>query len=186
MTEVMMSMEGSPMFVYGDEIGLGEDLSQHGRNSVRVPMQWSSGRNGGFSAAKKSQLVQDLAPDGPYGYKTLNVDDQRRKADSLLNHVKNLIALRRKQPLIALGRFVRFPSVDPALLVHGFEHAGKVLLFVHNLSGQKVTARIPFQGIGARTLSDLITGGAFVLDEDIKLKIQVRPYGYMWLKSQEG
>ena len=180
---LMMSMKGSPLFVYGDEIGLGEDLAQHARNAVRVPMQWSPERNGGFSDAKKAQLVQEPVSEGPYGYKTLNVEDQQQDADSLLSRIKTLIALRRKQRLVVLGRFIRIPSIDPALLVHGYEHAGKMLLFVHNLSGKDLSAEIRLQGITGKTLCDLVAGTSFPLKEELKLRVPA--YGYMWLTSED-
>ena len=178
---IIMSMRGSPLFVYGDEIGLGEDLSKHGRNAVRVPMQWSSGRNAGFSDAPKSKLVQKAVDEGPFSYKHLNVEAQKAEPGSLLNRVKRLIGFRRKQRIIVKGRFVRLPSVDPGLLIHGYEHSGDMLLVIHNLTARDIVAEVPLQGLTTGSLCDLVSETSYQLDGSLKLTVP--GYGYMWLTS---
>ena len=178
---IIMSMRGSPLFVYGDEIGLGEDLSKPGRNAVRVPMQWSSHRNAGFSDAPKSKLIQEAVEEGPFSHKRLNVEAQKEDPGSLLNRVKRLIGFRRKQHIIVRGRFVRLPSVDPGLLIHGYEHAGDMLLVVHNLTSKAIAAEIPLQGLTTGSLRDLVSESAYDVDGSLKLKLP--GYGYSWLTS---
>src|SRR6476661_4259795 len=69
------SLPGTPVLRYGDEIGMGDDLSQPERYAIRTPMQWSDERHGGFSTARrKSDLVRPLVSGGDFGFETLNVD----------------------------------------------------------------------------------------------------------------
>ena len=96
------SLPGAPMILYGDEIGLGEDLRVDGRMAVRVPMQWSDEANGGFSSAAKKELVRPLAG-GDFGAENVNVAAQRREPGSLLNWMERLIRRRRETPEIGWG-----------------------------------------------------------------------------------
>ena len=180
---IIISMRGSPLFVYGDEIGIGEDLSKNGRNAVRVPMQWTSGKNAGFSDAASRDLVQEPVSDGPFAFKRLNVEAQKADADSLLNHVKRLIGFRRKHRIIVRGRFVRLPSVDPGLLVHGYEHSGDMLLIAHNLTGKTISAEIALQGLTGKALCDLVSGETHAVADTLKFKVP--GYGYQWLTSEK-
>jgi maltose alpha-D-glucosyltransferase/alpha-amylase len=179
---IVFSLRGPPMIVYGDEIGIGEDLSQPGRNSVRVPMQWSTGKNGGFSSANAGKLCQPVITEGPFSFERVNVADQQKDADSLLNRVKRFIRMRRMQPIFTKGRPVRLSAGDPAVLVHGFEDAGDLLLLVHNLSGRKIETEIDFGGMQPKRFRDLLNE----VEHDIakKPRLVLEPYAYRWLISQ--
>jgi maltose alpha-D-glucosyltransferase / alpha-amylase len=181
---IVFSMKGPPLIVYGDEIGIGEDLTQDGRNSVRVPMQWSAEKNGGFSKASAGKLCQPIVTEGPFSYRKVNVADQQKDPDSLLNRIKRFIALRRSQPIFTKGRSVRLGASDPAVLVHGFETAGDMLLFVHNLAGRPIDTEIQFGGVQARRFRDLIDGSELDIAQDPHLSLQ--SYGYRWLISEGG
>ncbi|UWU18277.1 alpha-amylase family protein (plasmid) [Rhizobium sullae] len=181
---LIMSMRGPPLFVYGDEIGLGEDLSQPGRNSVRVPMQWSAEKNAGFSKANVGDLVQRPVSSGPFSYEHVNVADQQKNPRSLYSHIKRLIALRRKRPIFSSGRFVRLNASDPAVSIHGFEDAGSLLLVAHNLSSREVTAEAELDAVCCKRLTDLI--GRAEYDASMKLRLKMAPYGYLWLSSEES
>ncbi|TXR46810.1 alpha-amylase family protein [Phyllobacterium endophyticum] len=179
---IVFSLRGPPMIVYGDEIGIGEDLSQPGRNSVRVPMQWSTEKNGGFSSANAGKLCQQVITEGPFSFERVNVADQQKDADSLLNRVKRFIRMRRMQPIFTKGRPVRLSAGDPAVLVHGFEDAGDLLLLVHNLSGRKIETEIDFGGMQPKRFRDLLNE----VEHDIakKPRLELEPYAYRWLISQ--
>ncbi|MDX5436529.1 MAG: trehalose synthase, partial [Pontibacter sp.] len=92
---LLFSMPGSPLLVYGDEIGMGEDLEQSGRGSVRLPMQWNDQKNGGFSDAAREKVVWPPLSSGPFSYKKINVRSQHQKQHSLLEWMKKLIRLRK-------------------------------------------------------------------------------------------
>jgi maltose alpha-D-glucosyltransferase/alpha-amylase len=86
MGSILLFLEGPPLIVYGDEIGIGDDLSQHGRNSVRVPMQWSAEKNGGFSTANTGSLCQPMVSQGPFSFKQVNVADQQEDPEVFAEH----------------------------------------------------------------------------------------------------
>ena len=179
---IVFSLKGPPLIVYGDEIGLGEDLSQPGRNSVRVPMQWSGEKNGGFSTANAGKLCQPVLTEGPFSYRKVNVADQQKDPGSLLNRVQRFIALRRNQPIFTKGRSVRLGATDPAVLVHGFEDAGDLLLLVHNLAGRTIRAEINFGGMQPRHFRDLIGDVEFDVAKNPRLELE--PHAYRWLLSE--
>src|SRR4051794_15939269 len=93
---LMFSLPGTPVLRYGDEIGMGDDLRLKERNAIRTPMQWSSGENGGFSTAK--ELVRPAIASGPYGFESVNVDDQLRDPSSLLRWMIGMIRIRKQCP----------------------------------------------------------------------------------------
>lgn len=181
---IIFSLGGPPLFVYGDEIGLGEDLSREGREAVRLPMQWNGKRNGGFSDAAVGKLVHRPLADGPYSFKHINVEKQNQDPGSLLNSVKRLIMLRRKTKIFASGRIVKFKANNPAILAHGFEDAGSLLLIIHNLSGRKVIADIELDAVHHSKLTDLATGETYEKSKTVRTSLA--PYGYHWLSSGEG
>ncbi len=98
---LMFSLPGCPLIRYGDEIGMGEDLSLPGRSSVRTPMQWSSEKNGGFSSAPAEQLVHPVISGGEFGYEKINVETARQQPGSLLNWIGQLIRIRKQCPEIS-------------------------------------------------------------------------------------
>lgn len=179
---IVLSLKGPPLIIYGDEIGIGEDLSQPGRNSVRVPMQWSDGKNGGFSSVNTGKLCQPVITEGPFSYRKVNVADQTKDPNSLLNRVKRFIRLRRKQPIFTKGRPVRLSAADPAVLVHGFEDAGDLLLLIHNLAGRRIETEINFSGMQPRRFHDLIDEVEFEFAKNPRLELD--PYAYRWLISE--
>lgn len=175
---IIFSLSGPPLIVYGDEIGIGEDLSQPGRNAVRVPMQWSAERNAGFSSADAGKLCQPIVSDGPFSYKKVNVVDQFNDPNSLLNKIRRFISLRRNQPIFTKGRLVRLSAEDPAVLVHGFEDAGSLLLLVHNLARRRIKTEINFGGMQPRKFRDLI--GEVEYAGAIQPRLQLEPHAGQW------
>ncbi|WP_051038419.1 alpha-amylase family glycosyl hydrolase [Gloeocapsa sp. PCC 7428] len=98
---LMFNLPGTPLLRYGEEIGMGEDLSLPGRNSVRTPMQWSDAPNGGFSNAPADALVRSVIAEGEYGYQRVNVATEQRDPNSLINWMERLI--RTRKPCQELG-----------------------------------------------------------------------------------
>src|SRR5947209_1308644 len=100
---LMLSLPGTPVLRYGDEIGMGDDLRLPERNCARTPMQWSTEKNAGFTTSDKPVLP--VISDGPYGYEHLNVAEQRRNPDSLMNWMERMIRMRKEAPEIGWGEF---------------------------------------------------------------------------------
>jgi maltose alpha-D-glucosyltransferase/alpha-amylase len=101
---LLLTLPGTPVLWYGEEIGMGDDLALEGRMAVRTPMQWSPRRNGGFSTAPGEQLVRPIVDEGPFSYKEVNVADQRQDGDSLLNWMERAIRIRKENPEFGWGR----------------------------------------------------------------------------------
>src|SRR6185436_8272490 len=116
---LMFSLPGTPVLRYGDEIGMGDDLSLGERNAVRTPMQWSDEPQAGFSTAKKTVLP--VISKGPYSYERINVETQRREIDSLLNWTERLIRLRKECPEIGWGTFQIVATGDSSVLGMRFD-----------------------------------------------------------------
>jgi maltose alpha-D-glucosyltransferase / alpha-amylase len=138
---VMMALPGTPVLLYGDEIGMGEDLALPGRLAVRNPMQWSSGPGGGFSTA--SELFRPAQPDGPGGYRAANVRDQRHDPESLYSWVAGAIRERRECPELGWGQWRTIEGSDPRVLAIEACWRGRRMLTLHNLSADPVTLTLP-------------------------------------------
>ena len=130
MNALLLSMQGTPVLYYGDEIGMGDNIYLGDRDGVRTPMQWSPDRNGGFSRANPARLVLPPVSDAQYGYEALNVESQTSDAHSLLNWTRRMLSLRGRHP--AFGRGSRgFISTDNRrFLADNREHRDEVLLCV--------------------------------------------------------
>ena len=103
MNSLLLSMPGTPVIYYGDEIGMGDNIHLGDRNGVRTPMQWSPDRNGGFSRADPAALVLPPIMDPLYGYGAVNVEAQTRDPHSLLNWMRRMLAVRRRHPAFGRG-----------------------------------------------------------------------------------
>jgi maltose alpha-D-glucosyltransferase/alpha-amylase len=132
-----MALPGTPVLMYGDEIGMAEDLSLPGRIAVRNPMQWSPEHAGGFSAA--GELYRPARADGPYGYRAVNVLDQRHDPDSLYSWVARAIRVRRECPELGWGQWRTIEVSDPRVLAIEARWRGDRMITLHNLSADIVT-----------------------------------------------
>jgi maltose alpha-D-glucosyltransferase/alpha-amylase len=136
-----MALPGTPILMYGDEIGMGEDLSLPGRLAVRNPMQWSPRHAGGFSTAGK--LYRPARAEGPYGYRTVNVLDQRHQPGSLHSWVAHAIRVRRECPEIGWGQWRTLKITDPRVLAIEARWRDGHMVTLHNVSAGPVTVHLP-------------------------------------------
>ena len=172
------ALPGSPMFRYGDEIGMGEDLSLPERMPVRTPMQWDGSANGGFSSAAAGKVIQPVIADGPFGYPTVNVADQDRDPGSLLHWFRRLVRTRRDCPELARGEGEVFDPGHPAVFGLRVRWEGRTLVTLHNLGDQPAEVRFD--------------GGAFadVFGDDAggiaAGRVRLGGYGYRWLRANGG
>ncbi len=176
---LMFSMPGSPMIVYGDEIGMGDDLSSKGRDAVRTPMQWSSERNAGFSDTRQPKYAPISG--GRFGYKQVNVARQAEDPDSLLSWIKQLIQVRMEFHEIGWGTVWVVPTDHPAVLVTRCEWQGAHSMTIHNLSGQTAhcTANLVHQRHGG--FNPRFGNAQLHLRDEDTLEITLEPYGYQWI-----
>jgi glycosidase len=176
---LMFSLPGTPVMFMGDEIGMGEQLRITDRYAVRVPMQWSGARNGGFSTAKAGDLVRPL-PGGAFGPANVNVADQRRNPDSLLRSVRRLIRVRRETPEFGWGTSTLIETADPAVFAHRVEWQDSAVIAIHNLGSRAATAELDL-GPGATGVHDLLADTEEPARRG-RLTVALEGYGGRWLR----
>ncbi|UXN72016.1 alpha-amylase family protein [Devosia neptuniae] len=176
-----MSLPGASVLVYGDEIGMGDDLSQPDRVSVRSPMQWTAGKNGGFSKAAPSKLIQPAIDEGRFAYPHVNVAQQADDPASLLGQVKALIRAKRGVSKLLRGRALPVSNDNPAVHVRAVGDGANLVLLAHNLSGQKQDIALGFGEHFSAQLSDLLGRDTFDVNDTLALSLP--PYGYRWLQG---
>jgi maltose alpha-D-glucosyltransferase / alpha-amylase len=180
---LLLSMPGTPVIVYGDEIGMGDDLALEGRSSVRTAMQWSAEKNAGFSDAEAGQLIRPAVTEGPFGYKRLNVDQQLADPDSLLSWMKGLVTARRDCYEFGMGNCQVLSTDEPRVLLHLCDWQGSRLLAIHNLCGERCRVKTD--------LSGSLTAGPALLFGDVPhewsadgtCEFELTPYAYGWFRS---
>jgi maltose alpha-D-glucosyltransferase / alpha-amylase len=179
---LLFSLPGTPVLRYGEEIGMGDDLSLAGRMSVRTPMQWSSEENAGFSAARPEQLVRPAIREGEYGYETLNVDAQRRDPGSFLNFMLRLIRTRKECPEFGFGQLTVVETGDPHVFAHSCEWKGGMAMAIHNLSREPRTVTLKLAEEDVKHMVDLIGDRMYQRIESATPEIRLEGYGYRWLR----
>ncbi|HLU72796.1 MAG TPA: maltose alpha-D-glucosyltransferase [Nonomuraea sp.] len=133
-TALLLSLPGSPVLYYGDEIGMGDNIWLGDRDSVRTPMQWDPDRNAGFSDCDPGRLYLPVIMDPIYGYQGLNVEAQQKNAASLLHWTRRMIEIRKRHPVFGLGEFIELNSSNPSVLAFVRELGDDRMLCVNNLS----------------------------------------------------
>jgi maltose alpha-D-glucosyltransferase/alpha-amylase len=133
-TALLLSLPGSPVLYYGDEIGMGDNIWLGDRDGVRTPMQWTPDRNAGFSAANPGRLYLPPNMDAVYGYQAVNVEAQRDNHTSVLNWTRTMLAVRRRHEAFAVGTFRELGGSNPSVLAFVRENGDDVVLCVNNLS----------------------------------------------------
>jgi maltose alpha-D-glucosyltransferase/alpha-amylase len=131
---LLLSLPGSPVLYYGDEIGMGDNIWLGDRDGVRTPMQWTPDRNGGFSTADPQRMYLPLNQDPVYGYQVTNVESQLRNTTSMLQWIRRMIQVRNEHPTFGLGSFGEIGSRNPTVLSFVREFGDDVVLCVNNLS----------------------------------------------------
>jgi maltose alpha-D-glucosyltransferase/alpha-amylase len=177
---LQFTLRGTPVLRYGDEIGMGDDLSLPGRDAIRTPMQWSLLRNGGFSVS--DQPVRPVISAGPYSYQRVNVTDQRHDPHSLLAWFERMIHTLRESPEVGAGRCrpvdVKLPG---GVLAHRADGPTGSMVFLHNLGTDDVQADLGFLADEAdhpnQVFGDRDYGPVGQLDA-----LDIGRYGYRWIR----
>jgi len=174
MHSMLFTLPGTPMLYYGDEIGMGDNVSLFDRNGVRTPMQWSDETNGGFSTAPADLLYAPVINDPEFGYQTVNVESQIADPNSQLHTVRQMILQRKQLRLLAKGQLIWLDELPEHLLCFWRVSERDKLLALHNLSDQAVTITLPED---AREYRNAL----WPQDDTIRDQITLPPYGYQWL-----
>jgi len=182
---LLFTLPGSPVIYYGDEIGMGDNIELFDRNGVRTPMQWSSARNAGFSAAGVSKLYAPVIDNETFGYRSVNVEAQRGDPASLWNTLRRMIAERKQHPAFGWGTFewAAFAGGDtPAVAAYWRRYQDDRLLIVQNLSDTARQVQISLPGLETAGVQDILSGLPAVVVHSGRLDITLAPYGYHWLE----
>jgi len=183
---LMFTLPGTPMLQFGDEIGLGDDLSLPERECARTPMQWSSDPHGGFTTGKRP--VRPVISDPTYGYQRVNVDVQRRDPQSLLNWMERKIRMRRECPEISWGDWRLLLKTDqPGVLAMQYEWHDHTLVILHNFTAKPRAVALDRGSVAAKIdtgqLVDLLATNDSRADENGRYLVQLQPYDYRWLRA---
>ncbi len=183
MHSMLMTLPGTPILYYGDEIGMGDNIYLEDRNGVRTPMQWDASPTAGFSEAEV--LYAPVIDRAPYDRAHVNVERQRADPDSLLHWVRKLVALRRSHRCLGRGHFEVLRPENRAVLALRNESDGDLVVAVHNLSDEAQTAELDMTFCRDRTLVD-----AFAFDDGELIateatRVELEPYGFRWYTPRE-
>jgi glycosidase len=179
---LLFSLPGTPVLFYGEELGMGENLAIGGRMSVRTPMQWTTGKNGGFSNAAPSRLIAPLPGDG-YAPEHVNASDQRHDPESLLHFVRMLIERCRSSDEIGWGDFEILEQENTAVLAHSVSAADGRMIALHNFASHPATVDLKLGGLGEESrLVDLLADGGADIAADGGVQLLLEGYGCRWLR----
>jgi maltose alpha-D-glucosyltransferase/alpha-amylase len=179
---LICSLPGTQVIRYGDEIGMGDDLSLKERLAVRTPMQWSDAENAGFSTAPKKRLIRPVIDKGEYAFERVNVQAQIQDPDSLLNRMERLIRIRRSCPEVGSGKAHVLDAGDPGVLAHACIGDGRGLLALHNLADRKCQVQPRFGELSCNRLIDLTGDRRY--PPPAGGRIELGPYGYRWFRME--
>ncbi len=179
---ILLTLPGSPVLYYGDEIGMGDNLTLEDRASVRTPMQWSGESNAGFSTADAGNIVVPVINRGAYRYRSVNVADQQRNPASLLNWLERAIRRRRERPEIGNGIWRAVEADKPEVLAYRYQWQGRRLTVVHNLSDRPLSVALSIAPNERRSMTPIFGND----DAELRWKgqsLELEAYGYRWISS---
>jgi maltose alpha-D-glucosyltransferase / alpha-amylase len=177
---LMFTLPGTPVIRYGDEIGMGDDLALPEREAARTAMQWSAASNAGFTLAERSPVT--VIADGPFGYPKVNVADQRREPDSLLNWTERIIRMRKECPEIGWGSWRVLDARAAGVLAMRYDWRGNAILAVHNLAAEAREATVGLPDFPGQQLVNLLSHENSRGDSRGTHKLELPPYGYGWYR----
>ncbi|MEO8056863.1 MAG: maltose alpha-D-glucosyltransferase, partial [Burkholderiales bacterium] len=182
MNSLLLSMPGTPVLYYGDEIGMGDNIFLGDRDGVRTPMQWTSDRNGGFSRADPQRLYLPPIQDPIYGYEALNVEAQSREQSSLLNWTRRLLAVRSTSPAFGRGRFTMLHPGNRKVLAYVREFEDEAILCVANVSRTAQPVELELRGWKGRVPVEMGGRNAFPPIGELPYMLTLPAYGFFWFR----
>ena len=180
---LQFTLPGTPVLRYGEELGMGEDLSLPERNAIRTPMQWFNAPNGGFSSARPEDVIRPAVKRGKYGYPKVNVTEQRLDPNSLLSWFERMIRTLRECPEIGTGQCEVVQAAVPShVLVHRFDAPEGSVLLLHNLGSRAVTldlGRLPRTGADVH---EMFADGPYPPPSSRLRDLRLNGHGYRWIR----
>ncbi|WP_432870704.1 maltose alpha-D-glucosyltransferase [Microbispora rosea] len=180
-TALLLSMPGSPVMYYGDEIGMGDNIWLEDRDAVRTPMQWTPDRNAGFSEADPGRLYLPVVMDPVYGYQSVNVEAQTKSESSLLHFTRRMLQIRREHSIFGTGDYTELWSPNPSVLAFLREEGDDVVLCVNNLSRFAQPVELDLRRFTGVTPVECRGGVPFPTVGDLPYLLTLPGYGFYWL-----
>jgi maltose alpha-D-glucosyltransferase/alpha-amylase len=182
MTGMLMSLPGSPILYYGDEIGMGDNVYLGDRNSVRTPMQWNGDFNAGFSGADPERLWLPLISNPVYGYQAVNVESQERNATSLLNWTRRLIEVRRVTKVFGRGSIEFLKPANHRVLAFTRTLGRDTVLVVNNLAGTAQVFELDLARLAGAIPIEMFGGSIFPRIGRDPYIMMMGPYDFYWFR----
>jgi maltose alpha-D-glucosyltransferase/alpha-amylase len=180
MNSLLLSMPGTPIIYYGDEIGMGDNIHLGDRNGVRTPMQWSPDRNGGFSRADPAALVSPPIMDPLYGYGAVNVEAESRDPHSILNWMRRMLAVRLRHPALGRGTLTFLYPKNRKILAYLREYADETILCVANVAHSPQAVELDLSAFLGRVPVELNAGTVFPPIGELTYLLTLSGYGFYW------
>lgn len=185
LTSLLMSMPGTPVIYYGDEIGMGDNIYLGDRDGVRTPMQWSIDRNGGFSQADPHRLYLPPIMDPIYGYQSVNVEAQSRNSSSLVNWMKRFIAVRKQHRVFGRGKLTFLTPSNRNILAYLREDENETVLCVANLSRSPQPVALDLSRLAGRTPIELLGRSPFPEITEERYVLSLAGHAFFWFELAE-
>jgi maltose alpha-D-glucosyltransferase/alpha-amylase len=182
MNGMLMSLPGTPIIYYGDEIGMGDNINLGDRNGVRTPMQWDGGLNGGFSTATPERLYAPLIQDPVYGYPAVNVLRQKASEHLLLNWMQRIIAVRGSTAVFGRGSIEFLYPANHRILAYVRKLENEVVLVVNNLSGTAQAVELDLRRYKGNILIEMFGKNMFPRVGDLPYLLTMGPYQFYWFR----
>jgi maltose alpha-D-glucosyltransferase/alpha-amylase len=183
---LLLSLPGSPVLYYGDEIAMGDNIYLGDRDGVRTPMQWTGDRNGGFSTADPQRLYLPLLLDAVHGYQAVNVDAELRSPTSFLHWTRRLIEVRKQHPVFGLGTFEDLGGSNPSVFAFLRRWDDDVVICVSNLSRFAQFTELDLSRFAGMTPVELLGGVHFPRVGELPYLLTLAPHGSYWFQVREG
>ena len=182
MNGLLLSMPGTPVIYYGDEIGMGDNIFLHDRDGVRTPMQWTSDRNGGFSRADPASMVLPPLQDPLYGFQAVNVEAQVRDPHSLLHWMRRILSVRSRGRFFGrAGMRLLYPG-NRKILAYLRELDTKAVLCVFNLSRSAQAVELDLSACAGRVPVEMLGDSLFPPIGQLPYLLTLPPYGFYWFE----
>jgi maltose alpha-D-glucosyltransferase/alpha-amylase len=182
MSGLLMSLPGSPIVYYGDEIGMGDNVYLGDRNGVRTPMQWNAGINAGFSTADPERLWLPLVSNALYGYQAVNVESQQRNPTSLLHWMRRLIEVRRQTHVFGRGSIEFLKPDNHRVLAFTRTLGRETVLAVHNLAGTAQAVELELSPLSGAIPVEMFGASIFPRIKREPYIMMLGPYDFYWFR----
>jgi maltose alpha-D-glucosyltransferase/alpha-amylase len=177
---LLLSLPGTPILYYGDEMGMGDNVYLGDRDGVRTPMQWSADRNAGFSRADFAQLYLPPLMDPVYGYSAVNVEAQQRNESSMLHWLRRFLAVRRRHPVFGEGTFESLEATNPSVFAFLRSSPQETILCVNNLSRFAQPVELDLRRFAGWTPVELVGKVHFPRIGELPYLLTMAPHGFYW------